>query len=140
MSIQHLLDELREMDRELKFDLLIEYAERFKDVPPQIAKRPFPEDHKAPACESEAYAWVVFDSKGKSELYFAVENPQGISAKALAVILQENLNGSTKAEIQSLSEDIIYDIFGRSISMGKGQGLMGVVRIVKQLAANTKTL
>lgn len=131
-----LLDELRAIDdRELKFDLLIEFSDRFKEVSPDVAVRPFPESHKAPACESEAYGWVTKNADGTVKLHFAVENPQGISAKALAAILDEGLSGATPKEVQAISEELIYDIFGRSISMGKGQGLMGMVRIVKHFAS-----
>lgn len=131
-KLQQLLDELRAIDdRDLRFDLLIEFADRFVEVPESVAQRPFPEEHKAPACESEAYGWVIKNTDGSAKLHFAVENPQGISAKALAVILDETLSGSKPEEIQKITEELVYDIFGRSISMGKGQGLMGMVKIVK---------
>lgn len=132
--LQGLIDEIRDIeDRDLRSDLLIEFSERFIEVPANIAVRPFPESHKAPACESEAYVWIVQNPDRSLKLYFAVENPQGISAKALAVILDEALSGSSAQEILEVSEDIVYDIFGRNITMGKGQGLMGMVRIVKEL-------
>jgi len=100
-----------------------------------VARRPFPEANRTPACESEAYCFVTPNPDGTVQLYFAVENPQGISAKALAVILDENLSGKTVDEVQRVSEDIVYDIFGRTISMGKGQGLMGMVQLVKFLSS-----
>ncbi len=33
-----------------------------------------------------------------------------------------------------VQDDIVFTIFGRSISMGKGQGLMGMVAMVRRLA------
>ena len=44
-----------------------------------------------PHCESEAYVWAVPNADGTLELHFAVENPSGVSAKALAAILQKPL-------------------------------------------------
>lgn len=131
-----LIEELRSIDdRDLRFDLLIECADKFKEVPSSVATRPFSEEHKAPACESEAYGWVVKDEQGMCKLYFAVENPQGISAKALAVVLDETFSGRPADEVAAISEDVVHDIFGKTISMGKGQGLMGMVRIVKHFAS-----
>lgn len=128
------LDDFRSLgDRELQSELLIEYAERFEQVPETVAQRPFANEHRVPACESEAYVWAKRSGEGV-QFYFAVENPQGISAKALAVILNETISGAGVEEILSISEDLVYDLFGRNISMGKGQGLMGMVRMVKALA------
>ena len=123
-----------ENDREARSDLLIEFAERFKQVSPNVATRPFPASHRAPACESEAYAWITLNSDGKAQLHFAVENPQGLAAKALAVILNESLSGLAPNEIATIEPESVYRIFGRELSMGKGQGLMGMIRLVKQLA------
>ena len=132
--ISALLNDLRAIDdRELRFELLIEYAERFVEVPEAIAKRPFTEKNKVPACESDAYAFAVKDSQNLLHVYYAVENPQGISAKALAVILADIINGSKVEELIALDEQIVHDIFGKTISMGKGQGLMGMIRLTKDL-------
>jgi cysteine desulfuration protein SufE len=135
MTLDTFLNELKDIDdQDLRFDLLIEYADKFTDVPSEVATRPFNEANRTPACESEAYCFVTKNSDNTIKLHFAVENPQGISAKALAVILDENLSGKTSDEIQTVKEDIVYDIFGRTISMGKGQGLMGMVQLVKFLS------
>ncbi len=40
-------------------NLLLSYADTFREVPPAIASRPFPNDHLVPHCESEAYVWAV---------------------------------------------------------------------------------
>lgn len=107
-------------------EFLIDIASRFKEVPPAIAERPFNKENKVPACESDAYVWV---KDGK--LFFAVENPQGISAKALAVILDENFSGTD--DIRNIPESLVDTIFGSTISMGKGEGLRGMVRLAKNL-------
>ena len=39
-------------------ELLLGYADRFREVPPEIATRPFGREHLVPQCESEAYAWA----------------------------------------------------------------------------------
>lgn len=134
-SIPSLLDELSTLgDREIVAEFLIETAQRFKEVPPEIAVRPFPESHRVPACESEAYIWARKNADGNPRFYFAVENPQGVSAKALAVILDEAVSDLPAHQVAGLREELVYDIFGRQISMGRGEGLKGMIRLVKALA------
>jgi len=136
-KLKELLEELSSIeDMSLRSDLLIEYAEAFKPVPKEVAHKPFPERSKVPACESEAYVWAQKDSESKLKFYFAVENPQGISAMAMAAILDETLSGELPEAVANIEADIVYEIFGRGISMGKGQGLMAMVSMVKNLAKN----
>jgi cysteine desulfuration protein SufE len=117
-----------------RIQLLIDYADRFQEVPERIAKRPFPEESRVPFCESEAFVWLEEQPDHTIKLYFAVENPQGISAKALAAVLDQTLSGLPAEQIADISPDLVYKLFGRNISMGKGQGLMGMVSMVKSAA------
>ena len=71
---------------------------------------------------------------GRLDFHFAVENPQGVSAMALAAILQDSLSGASLEEVREVPEDLIYGIFGTELSMGKSMGLMGMIRSVKNLA------
>jgi cysteine desulfuration protein SufE len=121
-------------DRNERIQLLIDIAERFKDVPPRIARRPFGEDHRVPACESEAYVWGEPRPDGTLDFHFAVENPQGISAKAMAVLLGAGLSGAPLDQVAALPQDVVYRVFGRELSMGKSMGLMGMVSMVNNLA------
>ena len=121
-------------DRSERIQMLISVADRFKDVPERIATRPFPEDHKVPACESEAYVWAEPLGDGTLKYHFAVENPQGISAKALAVILDEALSGEPPEEVAGVSGEVVYEIFGRDLSMGKSMGLTSMVSMVTHSA------
>ena len=121
-------------DRDERSDYLIETAARFRGIPEHIAKRPYQESHRVPGCESEAFIFSEAADGAGVKFYFAVENPQGISAKALAVVLDETLSGCSPQEIQNVNEDIVHSIFGATVSMGKGQGLMGMVRMTKALA------
>lgn len=128
-------------DRADRIQMLIDTARRFQDVPPEVARRPFSEDHRVPACESEAFVWAVPQDDGTLKFHFAVENPQGISAKAMAVILDETLSGQPLDEVAAVRQDVVYDVFGRELSMGKSMGLMSMVAMVatsakKALAVN----
>jgi cysteine desulfuration protein SufE len=132
--LSEILDALDLMsDEEERSALLIDFSDRFRDVPPSVARRPFPEDHRVRYCESEAYVWGVEQPDGTLKFHFAVENPSGISAKALAVLLDKAFSGASLEEVASVSPDIVQKIFRQNISMGKGMGLMSMVETVRNL-------
>ena len=133
-KLDRLISLLESMEREDRIQMLIEVAERFQAVPPRIAQRPFPAERRVPGCESEAYVWSEPRPEGTLSYHFAVENPQGISAMALAEILRDSLSGAPLPEVASVPADIIYRIFGRELSMGKSLGLMGIVNMVRAAA------
>ncbi|HXW07706.1 MAG TPA: SufE family protein [Vicinamibacterales bacterium] len=114
--------------------LLLSYADQFREVPAAVATRPFPENNRVPQCESDAYVWAREQPDGTLQLYFAVENPSGVSARALAAILDRTLSGLPASEIATVNCDIVERIFRQNISMGKGMGLMAMVNAVQALA------
>lgn len=129
-----LVESLSLLDRGDRIDALIGLADRFVEVPAAVARRPFPESHKVPACESEAYVFAVPRPDGRLDLHFAVENPQGLSAKAMAVILGESLSGEDPALFAELSAELPLEVFGHELSMGKNMGLSAMVAMVARAA------
>lgn len=115
-------------------NMLLSYADQFKEVPPDVATRPFPKNHQVPQCESDAYAWAIKRPDGTLKLHFAVENPSGVSAKALAAILDKTLSGLKPEAIAQVDSAIVEQLFRQNISMGKGMGLMSMVEAVRALA------
>ena len=116
--------------------LLLGYSDQFREVPPEIAQRPFPKSHQVPQCESDAYVWARKQPDGTLTLHFAVENPSGVSARALAAILERTLSGLNPEDIAKVDCGIVERIFRQNISMGKGMGLMAMVEAVRTLANN----
>jgi cysteine desulfuration protein SufE len=114
--------------------MLLSYSDQFKEVPRDVATRPFHKSHQVPQCESDAYVWALKQPDGTLKLYFAVENPSGVSARALAAILDRTLSGLPPAEVAKVTPDIVERIFRQNISMGKGIGLMSMVGAVQALA------
>jgi sulfur transfer protein SufE len=79
--------------------------------------------------------WAFPAEGGTLKFQFAVENPSGVSAKALAGILDKTLSGESLEKVAAVSPDIVNRIFRQNISMGKGLGLMGMVQMVRSFAA-----
>lgn len=114
--------------------MLLSYADQFREVPADVACRPFGKSHQVPQCESDAYAWAMKQPDGTLKLHFAVENPSGVSAKALAAILDKTLSGLRPEEIAQVDSSLVEKLFRQNISMGKGMGLMSMVEAVRSLA------
>ncbi len=123
-------------DRNERAEYLIEIADRFKEakVTPDIATKPYEESHRVPACESEAFVWALDNADGTLTYRFDVLNPQGLSAMAISVILNDACSGTPLEQVATVATDIVFKIFGREVSMGKGQGLMGIVAMVQHEA------
>ncbi len=129
-ELSSLVQDFAFCDRNERAELLIEFADRFEEVPERIATRPYPEEHHVQKCESDAYVWAEDLPDGTVKFHFAVENPQGLSAKAWSVILDETLSGKPLEDVAAVSCDVVFSVFGKDLSMGKGQGLMGITDMV----------
>lgn len=118
--------------------MLIEYSDQFRGVPERVAQRPYPLTHQVPHCESDSYVFVEDDGDGvdpRLTFHFGVENPFGVSARALCAILDQTINGLRASEIAAMPvEDLVPTLFGQNVSMGKGQGLASIASVVKVLA------
>ncbi|MFM7231746.1 MAG: hypothetical protein ACKO3S_07160, partial [bacterium] len=54
--------------------------------------------------------------------------------KAWAVLLDEALSGQPLEQVVRVPKDVVFDVFGRDLSMGKGQGLIGMLEVVQHEA------
>ncbi|NWG18513.1 MAG: SufE family protein [Chloroflexi bacterium] len=136
-KLTEILDDFSNIsDRNERVEYLIEIADRFPavKVPPEVATRPYDEARRVPACESDAFVWAVEQPDDTLKFYFDVLNPQGLSAMAMSVILDETCSGQPLEQVAAIPTEIVLQIFGREISMGKGQGLMGIVSLVQHEA------
>ncbi|MCW5937681.1 MAG: SufE family protein [Fimbriimonadaceae bacterium] len=121
-------------DRQDRIEALVSLSRAFVPVPAELAAPPYPEANRVPGCESEAFTFVGLQ-EGGLHLEFAILNPQGVSAMALAAILKQGLDGEPPAAAAEVPEEIVFDLFGRELSMGKSLGLTNMVRMVKAQAA-----
>lgn len=122
--------------RQERQQYLIQLADEFADikVPASIAEQPYDEAHRVPACESDAFVWWENNDDGTLQYYFDVLNPQGLSAMAMAVILGPACSGAPLEQVAAINDDVVFEFFGKNISMGKGRGLMGIVNMMKAAA------
>lgn len=133
-ELAELVSTLGGLDRSGRIEALIALAEGFHEVPARLAQRPFPEPNRVPACESQAFVFVEPRPDGTLDFHFAVENPQGISAKALAAILSRTLSGAPLEAVTRVPVEVVEQLFGRELSLGKSLGLTGMLLAVQRAA------
>ncbi|MDZ7728576.1 MAG: SufE family protein [Dehalococcoidia bacterium] len=135
-TLAQLVEDFSFVDRNERMQLLVEYADRFPSVrpPEDVATQPYPEENYVARCESEGYVFGVEQPDGTYKFYFDVLNPQGVSAMAWSVILDETLSGKPLEDVASADPQTVFEVFGKEISMGKGQGLMGILDHVQSYA------
>jgi sulfur transfer protein SufE len=120
-------------DRQDRIDALISLARQYR--PPEQSTEIDLEDpaHRVPNCESDVHVWVLPPAEAV-RLEFHVGNPQGISAQALAAILQKTLTGEAAEQIATIDERLVEAIFTRELSTGKSAGLQAMVAMVRAQA------
>ncbi len=136
-KLQEIVEDVSSItDRNERIEYLIELADRFDEVKvsPEISVKPHDEEHHVKFCESDAYVWATDRPDGTLDFSFDVLNPQGLSAMAMAVILGDTLSGQPLEQVEAITTDLVFKIFGQEISMGKGQGLMGIINMIREEA------
>ena len=144
VSIPEKLQEIIEVfeftpERTERYQLLIDFADKFRPVKEEIASRPFPESNRVPSCESQAYVFYEERPDGLLNFHFAVENPNGVSAKAISAIMQDVASGAPLDEILAIDPDIVFKFFNRDqLGMARSEGLRGIIKFVKYFTTKQK--
>ncbi|MDX2065429.1 MAG: SufE family protein [Fimbriimonadaceae bacterium] len=131
-KLAEIVEEFALYDRSDRLTALVEIGERF--VNPSADDVPREPGRRVPGCESEVF--VRWDASETPRLRFAVDNPQGISAMAMAEILREGTEGADREAILAIPDQLAESFFGRELSMGKSMGLANMVRALKHAVAN----
>ncbi len=135
-KLRAVLDHLSSLaDRAERVQALVDIAAALRPLPPMFGQPPFPEERRVPRCESGVFVWEEGRSDGTLNFHFAVQNPQGIAARAAAAILQKTLSGAPLAEVAALPPDLFEEVFGGELSTGKALGMAAMVNRVRALAA-----
>jgi cysteine desulfuration protein SufE len=131
--IDELVENLSFLDRTERIQTLIDIGKSFRD--PGISK-PYPAENRVPGCESDVYSWVTLTTEQTLSIQIAVDNPQGLSAMALAALLIQALHNQPPQTAETLSDDLVAALFGPELSMGKSLGLTNLVRQVRAQSLN----
>ena len=125
-----LIEEFESLDRPRRMEQLLAMADEYQPVPASVAQPPYPEANRAPRCESDVYVFAVDRPDGTLDFHIAVPSPNALSARVWAAVLARTCSGQPLEQVARLSEEAIHGVFGREVSMGKEQGLLGISDLV----------
>jgi len=118
-------------DRSERIEAIMDLSARYGSG---AERRPDAAAQRVPGCESDAYVWSTPRLDGTLDVHVAVRNPNGVAARALAVLLEEGASGAPLDALRALDEGIVAEVFGEGISVAKAMGLGAIVRAVRALA------
>jgi sulfur transfer protein SufE len=127
-------DEVAALELDERVEQLIGWADEFVPVPAEIAAPPYPDSARVPHCESGVSVFPVDRADGTLDFHFAVESRHALAARAWAVVLSRTCSGQPLERVADIPEDVMFRIFGPDLSMGKGQGLSGMLDMVRRAA------
>ena len=132
--LEALIEDVEGLEQHERVAQLIAWADQFTEVPPEVAQRPFPDANYAPRCESGVWVFPVDSPDGTLDFYFAVASPYANAARAWAVILDRTCSRQPLEQVARVPVETIFRLFGPELSMGKGQGLAGMLELVTHAA------
>ena len=92
-------------------------------------------DQRVPQCESDAVRLGGEESGRDAEPAISRSRTRRVCRQRRSRrSWRKTLSGLTPSDIESVSPEIVEQIFCQNISMGKGIGLMGMVNAVRALA------
>lgn len=134
-SFERIVDSFRSINDEAeRMMMLIEFASCYVDPPPTIAHRPYPEECKLSTNYAKIYFWAVPRPDERLEFYFAVEDKEGVSAKAFAVMLSRTLSGADLPKVAAVPSEVVDIIFGNGIEPEKRSALLAMLEAVRSAA------
>jgi cysteine desulfuration protein SufE len=132
--LARLADEVAALAHDERVEQLIDWADKFRPVPPGIARPPYPRQNRVPRCESEVSVFAVDREDGTLDFHFAVESAHALAAKAWAEVLTRTCSGQPLESVANVPDEVMLRIFGHDVSMGKGLGLAGMLDMVRRAA------
>jgi cysteine desulfuration protein SufE len=128
------LQRFRSATREMRMQLLLQYARRFPEIPPELREARDAGLNRVPECQSPLFLWVSV-REGRVTLH--ADAPRDApTVRGFMGFLMEALNGASAEEVSRIPEDLLDQMgMGEVLGVMRTQGLGSVIRRVKQDAA-----
>ena len=138
-SLDEIIAELKDADRQERIDLLIDFAKSLPPLPERLEAHK-DASHRVEECQSPVYLFIELDDDGRVRLFAdaPIESP---TVRGFVSILVEGLGGSTPEEVAAVPNDLVekaglLEILG----MLRIRGLSAMVHRVKKGVAKAVTL
>ncbi len=128
------LSRFRRLNREMRLQLLLNYARKFPDLPQELEAARDAGLNRVEECQTPVFVWVgVDDTKVVMHAYAPREAP---TVRGFMGFLMERLQGAPAEEVRNLPNDLLERMgLGEVLGPTRTRGLTSVVdRIRRDLA------
>jgi len=135
-ALEELVNELREVDRQDRIEMLIDLANELPPIPERLAHVK-DEDHRVHECQSPVFLFV--DREGSRVRLYAEVPPEAPTVRGFVSLLVQGLDGATAKEILEVPNDLIQQSgMVELLGMQRVSGLSGVLRMLKTMVARAE--
>lgn len=131
MNLEKSLQRFRSLGREMRLQLLLQYARRFPELPPDLREAREAGLNRVPECQTPLFLWVSVRDGAVEILADAPENAPTV--RGFVGFLMETLNGEPAEEVSKLPDDLLDQMgLGEVLGVVRTQGLRSVIQRVKK--------
>ncbi len=135
-SLEKSLGRFQSLNREMRLQLLIQYARKFPELPPELAEARDAGMNRIQECQTPLFLWVAVKD-GQVTLHADVP-PDAPTVRGFMGFLMEVLNGASPEEVAELPDDLLDRMgIGEVLGIMRTQGLGSVIRKVKNDVARS---
>lgn len=132
--IDEIIDTFQSLDPELRAEVLLDYANKLPELPPELAEAAERDDARVPECQTPVWLWVLPDNDGvQLHARVAEEAP---TVKGLLSILVHGYGGATRDEVANVPNDLVQRLgLSGLVRMNRMVGLTAMIQRVRRHAA-----
>ena len=133
-SLEKSLTRFRTLSREMRLQLLLNYAKKFPDLPEELQEARDRGLNRVEECQTPLFLWVGQD-EGRVRIH-ADAPPEAPTVRGFMGFLMEQLNGRTPEEVERLPMDLLEKMgLGEVLGTMRTNGLSHVLIRIRGEAA-----
>jgi cysteine desulfuration protein SufE len=130
IPLEKSLQRFRSAPREMRMQLLLQYARKFPDLPQELQEARDAGLNRVQECQTPVFLWVGV-REGKVTL-IADAPRDAPTVRGFMGFLMESLNGASSEDVSRLPDDLLDQMgIGEVLGVMRTQGLGSVIRRVK---------
>ena len=130
-SLEKSLDRFRSLNREMRLQLLLQYAKKFPELPEELAQARDAGLNRVQECQTPLFLWVsVRDDRVTLHADVPRDAP---TVRGFMGFLMDVLNGASPKDVAGLPDDLLDQMgIGEVLGVMRTQGLGSVIHRVKR--------
>jgi cysteine desulfuration protein SufE len=132
------LERFRRLNREMRLQLLLNYAKKFPDLPPELEEARDAGLNKVEECQTPLFLWLGVDEDGAVTIHSFAPR-EAPTVRGFMGFLMEQLQGASVEEVEALPRDLL-ERMGLSEVLGpvRTRGLSAVLDRIRRDLSRAK--